>query len=71
LNFERLDGGRKLKLSGTKEIANAQIDLIDIMSLLVGVDTSFSLGGDTLSVDIGDLAPTLFVEQDVTYEFDA
>ncbi len=69
LTFSSLNGGRLLRSNGTM-LATAEMGL-DLVSLLeyAGIPTGFSLGGGVGSVDVGDIQPTLTVEQDMRFDF--
>lgn len=73
LSYERLEGGRKLKLSGNKEdIIEATLDLISLLDYAkfagVPIVTAIELGPD-FTIDIGDFSPSLAVDQFMTFEF--
>jgi hypothetical protein len=70
LNSQTLNGGRKLKVSGTKySVSNMNYDLISLLDY-AGYTTSFSLGNNLGSIDAGDISPTLNIDQDMDFEFD-
>ncbi len=56
----------KLTSAGNKQIADAAIDLL---SLLPKPTTDISLGGNVLGVDLGDISPTLKVNQELSFDF--
>lgn len=56
----------KLTAAGNKQIAQAEIDLL---SLLPKPTTSISAGGGLLGLDLGDISPTLKVNQELSFEF--
>lgn len=56
----------KLTAAGNKQIAEAEIDLL---SLLPKPTTSISTGGDLLGLDLGDISPTLKVNQELSFGF--
>jgi len=56
----------KLSAAGNKQIAQAEIDLL---SLLPKPTTSISTGGGLLGLDLGDISPTLKVNQELSFGF--
>ena len=56
----------KLSAAGNKQIAQAEIDLL---SLLPKPSTSISTGGGLLGLDLGDISPTLKVNQELSFGF--
>ncbi|NDY94883.1 hypothetical protein [Wenzhouxiangella limi] len=72
LSFNAEDGGDRLKVSGaTDDIAEVGFDLVSLIDVATGVPTSLSLGSGLGSLDLGDIAPTLSVNQRTHYQFDA
>mmetsp|Transcript_16035 Transcript_16035/g.27301 ORF Transcript_16035/g.27301 Transcript_16035/m.27301 type:complete len:1220 (-) Transcript_16035:262-3921(-) len=63
-------GGSKLKASGEKEIASAEIDLLDVIGMIKDVETTYSLF-DIITIDFGDISPDISVKQKVAHEFEA
>lgn len=71
LSTERLSNGWKLKTAGKKTVADLEVDMVDIMSMMIPfIDTSYSLGGGIASIDLGDVCPSYQVEQQHTFEFE-
>ncbi len=69
LNFQALNGGKTLRVYGTKNaISEMSVDLISFIDYS-GYPTSLSLGGGLGSLDLGDLAPTFTVNQEMNFEF--
>jgi len=69
LNFQALNGGKTLRVSGTKNaISEMSVDLVSFIDYS-GYPTSLSLGGGLGSLDLGDVAPTFTVNQDMSFEF--
>ena len=56
----------RLTAAGNKQIAEAEIDLL---SLLPKPTTSISAGGGLLGLDLGDISPTLKVNQELNFDF--
>jgi|TARA_R100000365_G_scaffold3587_1_gene12447 hypothetical protein len=70
LNFEALNGGRKLKVAGTKSaISRLSYDITSFLDY-AGIKTSASLGSGLGSIDAGDVSPTLTIDQEMAFEFD-
>ena len=62
-------GGPRLTAAATKtDLASASLDLISLLEY-GGIPTALSLGGDLGSIDIGDIAPTFHIDQNMRYEF--
>lgn len=69
LDFQSLDGGKKLKVTGTTaSVSKMSIDLVSLLDYSK-IQTSFSLGGGLGSVDIGDISPTFTANQIMDFEF--
>ncbi len=62
-------GGARLTAAGTKtDLGRASLDLISLLEY-GGIPTALSLGGGLGSIDIGDIAPTFHIDQNMRYEF--
>ncbi len=69
LSFSSMNSGKNLKVSAIdKKISDMDFDLVSLIDYS-GVPTSLSLGSGLGSIDIGDLAPTLTVKQDMEFDF--
>jgi hypothetical protein len=70
LNSFSLNGGTKLKVSGRKNsVTQMNYDLVSLLDY-AGLTTSFSLGNNLGSLDAGDVAPTLTMDQEMDFEYD-
>jgi hypothetical protein len=76
LSYQSLDDGRRLVAHGTKtDSATVSFDLVsltDIISEVLSlglISTSYSLGGGLGSIDFGTVAPTISLDQDLSFEY--
>lgn len=70
LAYSSLNSGKKLKVAGKKsELSQMSFDLVSLIDFS-GYDTSYSLGGGRGSIDVGDIAPTLTIDQNFDFEYD-
>jgi hypothetical protein len=70
LTYTSLDGGKKLKVAGTKSaMSEMSIDLVSLIDYTEVVQTSYSLGDGVGSIDIGDVSPTMTVNQTLDFEY--
>ena len=63
-----LSDGRLIASAKKTDLANASLDLVSLLEY-AGIPTGLSLGGNLGSVDIGDVAPTFHIDQNMRYEF--
>jgi hypothetical protein len=63
-----LADGRLIASAKKTDLANASLDLVSLLEY-AGIPTGLSLGGGLGSVDIGDVAPTFHIDQNMRYEF--
>ena len=69
VNFTSVNNGQTLRVSGTRsDVSNMEVDLVSFLDY-AGYTTSLSLGGGLGSIDAGDIAPTLQVDQEMTFDF--
>lgn len=62
-------GATRLTAAATKtDLARASLDLISLLEY-AGIPTALSLGGGLGSIDIGDIAPTFHIDQQMRYDF--
>lgn len=67
LGFQSLDQGKRLVVSGTKtELSKMRFDLVSLIDYF-GYPTSLDVG--LVSLDVGDIAPTITVDQEMNFEF--
>jgi hypothetical protein len=76
LAFSRHDMGRRLRRAGTKEdILEMGVDVVSFLDLVfdaLGITclaTSFDFGA--FSIDIGDITPTYYIDQDMTFDVES
>lgn len=70
LNYSLLNNGTKLKVNGTKSsISQMSLDLVSLLDYS-GYPTSYTLGDGAGSIDVGDVAPTLTIDQRYDFEYD-
>ncbi len=69
VDFSSINNGQTLRVSGTvSDVSNMEVDAVSFLDY-AGYTTSLSLGGGLGSVDIGDIAPTFHVDQEMSFEF--
>ncbi|MFV0591849.1 MAG: T9SS type A sorting domain-containing protein [Draconibacterium sp.] len=69
LSFVSANQGKALTVSASdKTVSDMYFDLVSLIDYS-GIPTSASLGSGLGSIDLGDLAPTLLVDQDMEFDF--
>jgi hypothetical protein len=69
LAFSSLDQGRRLRVAGSQtDLATLSLDLVSMIDFVSKFPTSLSLGGGLGSIDLGDIAPTFIVDQEMAFE---
>ncbi len=70
LSFSSINSGRRLRVNGTKtDLTKMSFDALSLLDF-AGIPTAVSLGGGLGSIDLGDIAPTFQVDQDMSFSFD-
>ncbi|WP_167615964.1 T9SS type A sorting domain-containing protein [Maribellus sediminis] len=69
LSFSEMNSGKNLSIwASNKQVSDMYFDLVSMIDY-TGIPTSVSLGSGLGSIDLGDLAPTFTVDQDMRFDF--
>ncbi len=70
LNYAATNNGNTLTVNGRKSfISQMSFDLVSLLDY-AGVTTSKSLGGGQGSIDVGDISPTMTIDQTFDFKYD-
>ena len=70
LNYAASNNGNTLTVNGRKSfISQMSFDLVSLLDY-AGVTTSKSLGGGRGSIDVGDISPTMTIDQTFDFKYD-